>query len=106
MGLLPFGQLDQMFHSALLRCSIAAVAVFAVDVYGLGLPSFADDLPLLAGWPTLRALVFVALFVAHLALVWAFAFGAYRRIYGPGFDRREYLLSNLSFAAPVLIPWP
>ena len=28
--LLPFGQLDQMFHSALLRCSIAAVAVFGV----------------------------------------------------------------------------
>ena len=104
-GRLSFGQLDLMFHSALLRCSIAAVAVFAVDVYGLGLPSFADDLPLLGGWPTLRALVFVALFVAHLTLVWAFAFGAYRRIYGPGFDRREYLLSNLSFAAPVLIPW-
>jgi Zn-dependent protease with chaperone function len=104
-GALPFGRLDAMFHSAQLRCSVAAVAVFAVEVYGLGLPALADDLPLLSAWPTLKALVFVALFVAHLALVWALAFDAYRRLYGPAFGRREYLVSNLSFAAPVLIPW-
>jgi Zn-dependent protease with chaperone function len=104
-GLLPYERLDLLFHSTLLRCSVAAVAVFALDVYGLGLPSFAEELPFVSAWPTLRALLFVALFVAHLALVWGFAFDAYRRIYGPGFDRREYILSNLSFAAPVLIPW-
>jgi Zn-dependent protease with chaperone function len=104
-ALLPFPRLDQMFHSAQLRCSIAAVAVFAFDIYGLGLPSFADGLPVVAGWPTLRALLFVALFIAYLTLVWAFAFGAYRRIYTPEFDRREYILSNISFAGPVLIPW-
>src|SRR5512135_2679272 len=45
-ALLPFPRLDQMFHSAQLRCSVAAVAVFAIDIYGLGLPSFADGLPL------------------------------------------------------------
>jgi Zn-dependent protease with chaperone function len=104
-GLLPFARLDQMFHSTQLQCSIAAVAVFAFDIYGLGLPSFADDLPLVADWPTVRALLFVALFVAHLGLVWWAAFGAYRRIYRPEFDRREYILSNISFAGPVLIPW-
>lgn len=102
---LPFARLDQSFHTALLQCSVAAVAVFAVDIYGLGLPSFADALPFVADWPTLRALIFVALFVALLALVWAFAFTAYRRIYRPEFDRREYILSNISFAGPVLIPW-
>ena len=101
----PFQRLDQMFHSAQLQCSVAAVAVFAFDIYGLALPSFADELPLVAAWPTLRALLFVGLLVFYLIVVWAFAYGAYRKIYRPEFDRREYILSNISFAGPVLIPW-
>ena len=102
---LPFGPLDQMFHATLLRSSILAVAVFAVDIYGLSLPSFADNLPLMARIPTLKALLFIALFVGYLCVVWAAAYGAYRRLYHPEFGRRDYIGSNISFSVPVLLPW-
>jgi Zn-dependent protease with chaperone function len=102
---LPFAVLDQMFHAALLRSSILAVAVFAVDIYGLGLPSFADDLPFMARVPTLQALLFITLFVGYLCVVWGASYGPYRRLYQPDFSRRDYIGSNISFSVPVLLPW-
>ena len=102
---LPFALLDQMFHAAQLRSSILAVLVFAVDIYGLSLPSFADKLPLMAQVPTLKALLFIVLFVGYLCVVWGTAYGAYRRLYHPDFGRRDYIGSNISFSAPVLLPW-
>jgi Zn-dependent protease with chaperone function len=101
----PFEALDPMYQAALLRCSILAVVVFAVDVYGLGLPSFADDLPFAARVPTLQALLFIALFVGHLGIVWAMSYGVHRRLYQPDFSRRDYIVSNISFSVPVLLPW-
>ncbi len=95
-----------LFHSAQMRGAVAAVAVFALDVYGLNLPSFLIDWPFFAHVPTLAAVVFLALFAGHLALVWAFGFEAYRRLHpAAGFGRREYVGSHVSFSLPVLIPW-
>ncbi len=95
-----------LFHSAQMRGAVTAVAVFALDVYGLNLPSFLIDWPLFAHVPTLTAVVFLALFAGHLALVWALGFEAYRRLHpAAGFGRREYVGSHISFALPVLIPW-
>jgi Zn-dependent protease with chaperone function len=102
---LLFGPLDQMFHATLLRCSILAVLVFAVDIYGLSLPFFADGLPLMARIPTLKALLFIALFVGYLCVVWGAAYAAYRRLYSPDFSRWDYIASNISFSVPVLLPW-
>ena len=102
---LSAGVIDQMYHAALLRSSILAVAVFAVDIYGLGLPSFADDLPFMARVPTLQALLFMALFVGYLCVVWSTSYGVYRRLYQPDFSRRDYIGSNISFSVPVLLPW-
>src|SRR5512134_3181228 len=82
---LTLSQADPLFHSALLRCSVLAVAIFAVAIYGLGLPSFVNDLPLLNRVPTLQALLFLLLFIGLLSLVWGFAFDAYQRLYQPEF---------------------
>ena len=102
---LGFSRSDTLFHSTLLRCSILAVAVFALDVYGLSLPSFVNDLPLFARVPTLPALLFLLLFMAHLGIVWALAFDVYRRLYRPDFGRREYVASHASVSMPALVPW-
>ncbi len=94
------------FHSAELRGSVLAVAVFALDVYGLNLPSFFYDLPVFNRVPTLQALLFLALFAGHLCLLWALGFDAYRGLHpAAGFGRRQYVGSHLSFSLPVLIPW-
>jgi Zn-dependent protease with chaperone function len=102
---LAFGRVDRLFQSALLRCSVLAVVVFAVDVYALGLPAFLARAPLFSRVPTLQAAVFLLLFLGYLALTWAFAFGIYRRLYRPEFSRWDYVASNVSFAFPVLLPW-
>src|SRR3990172_12076686 len=81
MGRLGFARSDTLFHSTQLRCSVLAVVVFALDVYGLSLPSFVSDGPLVAQVPTLPALFFLLLFMAHLGLVWTLAFDVYRRLY-------------------------
>jgi Zn-dependent protease with chaperone function len=102
---MEFRQLDQRFNSLLTRHSILAIALFALNIYGLNLTSFTARLPLFASLPTLEALVFIAIFVAYLASVWGAAHPLYERIYRHRIDRRNYIVSNISFGAPVLLPW-
>jgi hypothetical protein len=58
-----FSQLDSLFHTILMRQSIMAVVVFAIDIYVLNLSSFLIDIPLFNMIPTLEALFFLILFV-------------------------------------------
>lgn len=97
--------LDQQFSSALTRQSILAIALFAVDIYGLNVSSFFTGLWLFETIPTIEALFFMALFVGYLAIVWSNAHEAYRRIYGAGISRKAYVASNIAFSVPVLLPW-
>jgi Zn-dependent protease with chaperone function len=100
-----FTRLDNRFNNLLTRQSILAIALYAIDIYGLSLPSFFISLPLFSKMPTLLALVFLALFVSYLAVVWAFAYDAHRRLYGSDISRSAYVWSQISFSVPVLLPW-
>jgi Zn-dependent protease with chaperone function len=100
-----FTRLDNRFNNLLTRQSILSIALFAIDVYGLSLPSFFISWPLFSRMPTLLALVFLALFVSYLAVVWGFAFDAHRRLYGSDISRSAYVWSQISFSVPVLLPW-
>jgi len=97
--------LDQQFSSALTRQSVLAIALFAVDIYGLNLSSFLSGIWLFEAIPTLEALLFMALFVGYLAIVWINAHGAYRQIYQADITRQAYVASNIAFSVPVLLPW-
>jgi Zn-dependent protease with chaperone function len=100
-----FSRLDSLFHSILLRQSIMAIVVFAIDIYVLNLPSFLIDIPLFNMIPTLDALLFLGLFVFYLALVWACAYDPYRKLYRSDISRKSYVFSNISFSVPILLPW-
>ena len=104
-GSADFARLDQRFHATQLRSSILAVAIFALDIYALNLPSYVNHLPLFSHWPTLQAFIFLMLFMAYLGVVWGCAYDAYRELYHPSFTRWEYVGSNISFSAPILLPW-
>jgi len=82
-----------------------AILLFAIDIYGLNLPSFLVSLVPFKTIPTLLALLFLMLFVFYLAIVWSFAYGPYEKLYRPGISRRTYVISNISFSIPVLLPW-
>jgi len=98
-------RIDHQFNTTVLHQSIMAILFFAIDIYGLNLPSFLIGLPPFQTIPTLSALLFLMLFVFYLAIVWSYAFGPYQMLYRPGISRRTYVISNISFSIPVLLPW-
>ncbi|MCK5202289.1 MAG: M48 family metalloprotease [Desulfobacterales bacterium] len=100
-----FSRLDHQFHAILTRQSIMAIFLFAIDIYGLNLSSFLIDIPIFNTIPTLEALLFLGLFVFYLGIVWACAHGAYKKLYRSDVSKQSYVISNITFSIPVLLPW-
>jgi len=98
-------RVDHKINAIITQQSVMAIVLFAVDIYGLSLTSFFKNIPLFTVIPTLQALVFIGLFVFYLAIIWACAYGPYKRLYITDLSRRSYVLSNISFSIPVLFPW-
>jgi len=96
---------DDRHSSLLTRQSIMAIALFAVMVHILGLPSTLAGWVLFAKLPTLLAMVFLLLFLLLLSIVWHNAYPSYRRLYGADLSRRAYIASNWRMSVPILIPW-
>ena len=100
-----FTRMDHRFHSLVAQQSIMAIALFAINIHGLGMPSFFLKMPFFAVIPTLVAIIFLALFVFYLTIIWGFAYDACKKLYPSDFTRRTYIWSQISFAIPVLLPW-
>jgi Zn-dependent protease with chaperone function len=98
-------QLGHKFSSTVTRQSIMAIVIFSIDIYGLNLSSFLTDIHFLALIPTVQALLFLGLFIGYLAIVWACAHETYKMLSGSDLSRSSYILSQISFAVPVLLPW-
>jgi Zn-dependent protease with chaperone function len=96
---------DHKFRSTLTRQSILAILLFSIDIYGLNLTSFLINTPFLNIIPTFQALLFLMLFTCYLAIVWACAYTPYRRLYPTDLPRKTYVLSQISFSIPILLPW-
>jgi len=91
------GQFDRLFN----RHAIMAIVIFTLNVYVLNLKLYIpSSLP-----PTLVALLFLLLFVSFLAIIWAIAYKPYRRLFKTHVSRRSYVLSNVSFNMPIILPW-
>ncbi|MBW1899029.1 MAG: M48 family metalloprotease, partial [Deltaproteobacteria bacterium] len=98
-------RLSHAFDSLITRQSIMAVTFFAVNIYGLSLPAFLAEIPLFKSIPTLAALIFICMFLLYLSAIWSIAYKCHSRLHDPGVSRKEYILSNISFSIPVLLPW-
>ncbi len=98
-------QLDHKFNAALTRQSVMAIALFAINIYGLNLTAFVSPVPIFSFIPILQAVLFLGLFVFYLSIVWGCAHDAHQQIYRTEFTRSAYILSNISFSIPVLLPW-
>ena len=100
-----FARIDHRFESLLTRQSILAIALFALDIYGLNLPSFFIGIPLFDRIPTLLAVFFLGLFIFYMAIVWACAHEVSQNVYAAGVTKKTYVWSQISFALPVMLPW-
>jgi Zn-dependent protease with chaperone function len=98
-------KIDHRFNATLLHQSVLAILLFAINIYGLNLPSFLSGIAPFKTIPTLLALLFLLLFIFYLSIVWTFAYGVYRKLYMPDISRQTYVASNISFSIPVLLPW-
>lgn len=102
---LQFSQLDHWFNGNISRLSVMAIFLFTLHIYALNLPVFFADIRLFSTIPTLLALLFLALFVLYLSIVWACAHKVYRRVYDSDVSVESYIVSNIRFAVPILLPW-
>lgn len=102
---LQFSQLDHWLNGNMTRLSVMAIFLFTIHIYVLNLPVFFADIRLFSTIPTLLALLFLALFVFYLSIVWACAHKVYSRIYDSDVSVESYIVSNIRFAVPILLPW-
>jgi Zn-dependent protease with chaperone function len=100
-----FAQLDHQFNGTVTRLSVMAILFFTFNVYVLNLPSVFSHIQLFSIIPTLLALLFLAIFVCYLSIIWACAYEIYQHIYLSEVSRKSYIVSNILFAVPVLLPW-
>jgi Zn-dependent protease with chaperone function len=100
-----FAQLDHQFNGTVTRLSVMAILFFTFNVYVLNLPSVFSHIQLFSIIPTLLALLFLGIFVCYLSIIWACAYEIYRHIYLSEVSRKSYIVSNILFAVPVLLPW-
>ncbi len=97
--------ISHKFSAAVTRQSIMAIVLFSINIYGLNLPDFLKDIPVLSIIPTLQALLFLGLFIFYLSVVWSCAHRPHRLLHNSGQSRSAYVLSNISFSIPILLPW-
>lgn len=98
-------RLDHRFSSQMGRLCILALVAFAADIWLLDLPSYLHALRLFSIFPTLEDLLFLAVFVGYLAIVWTYAYDAHAPIYQSDISRGDYVYSNIAFSVPILLPW-
>ncbi len=95
------GRFDRVFN----RQAMMAIVVFSIDIYVLNLKLFVEDIPVFSAYPTVTAVLFVALFIAHLGIIWLIAHRPYQRLFQTSVSRRSYVVSNITFHFPVILPW-
>ncbi len=105
IGRTDFSRLEYRYNAALNRFSIMAIFIYAVDVYALNLGVYLHQFKIFQLLPTFEAVCFLGLFIFYLCLVWAYAYDPHNRLYKTGITRRDYILSNVTFSLPILLPW-
>ncbi|MFW5901830.1 MAG: M48 family metalloprotease [Thermodesulfobacteriota bacterium] len=100
-----FSRIEYQYNSAVNRYSIMSIFIYAIDIYVLNIGVWLHQLRIFQLFPTLEALCFLGLFILYLCLVWGFAYPAHNRLYQTGISRRDYILSNVTFSLPILLPW-
>jgi Zn-dependent protease with chaperone function len=100
-GLGLHGEFDRLFN----RQAVLAIIIFAINIYALNLKFFLTTIPPFSASPSLTAVLFIGLFVGYLSIIWAIAYKAYKALFQTQLSRRSYVLSNISFSLPVILPW-
>ena len=95
----------ERYHSLILRLSVLAIFLFALDVHLFHIKTWLQMIPVVRSFSVLQGILAVLVFIAYQATIWYFAFPAYERAFQARISRRSYLVSNLKLNVPILFPW-
>ena len=98
-------QLDQKLNSYILKLSILALIIYCIDLYFFRLKLFLSDYKIFHLFPTLQAIIFLLLFLFYLIIIWDSAWIVQKRFFPDSVTRKDFIISNISFSLPALIPW-
>ena len=105
LGQTDYHDIDHKVNRTTTRLSIAALIVFAVNIYGFRFHLYLNDIPLFTTIPTLGAVLFLGLFLFYLVVIWDASYRVQKTIFSGKVSKKEYILSNISFSLPALLPW-
>lgn len=97
--------LSQKYDIGIKQFSIYALILFAVAIYGLALPDHFKSISFFQTFPTAEALLFLSFFIGCMIIVWSAAHTAHKLLFPGNIPKKEYLLGQISFNLPVLLPW-
>jgi Zn-dependent protease with chaperone function len=98
-------RVEDLYNSTVTRLSILALGIYAFVIYVVNLGAYLQHVTIFKIFPTLEAVFFLGLFLFYLSIVWALAYDLYEKLNRSGTTRWEYVVSNISFSIPVLLPW-
>jgi Zn-dependent protease with chaperone function len=102
---MPYGVLDRKVNQAVSRLSVLALMVFALNIYGFRLHLYLRGIPVFDHVPTLGAIVFLSLFLFYLVVIWEASYQVQKELFAGQVTKRQYIVSNISFSLPALMPW-
>ncbi|MBL7175825.1 MAG: M48 family metalloprotease [Desulfobacteraceae bacterium] len=99
------GRLSGEYQSLVLRLSIFAIFLFALDVYVFHLKYWLQIIPVIKHFSVLQGTLVLSLFLFYLSTIWHFAHPAYMVAFQAKIAKRPFIISNLKFNIPILFPW-
>jgi len=93
------------YHALILRLSILAIMIFAMDVYIFNLKYWLRMIPLADKFSVFQGIPAVTLFLFYLSTIWYFAYPVYVPVFQSKVTRRPFIISNIKLNIPVLFPW-
>jgi len=101
----PYGNIDPFINHTISRLSILALVVFGVNIYFFKLNLLFSGIKIFDVIPTFEAVIFLGLFLFYLILIWNAAYRLQKRYFAGEVSKKNFILSNVSFSLPALLPW-
>jgi Zn-dependent protease with chaperone function len=99
------GRLTNEYQNLILRVSVLAIFLFALDVYMFHLKYWLRVIPGSDKVLFLQGIEALTIFFFYLGTIWYFAYPAYRVIFQALSTRQAFMISNLRLNLPILFPW-
>ncbi|SDU37502.1 M48 family metallopeptidase [Desulfobacula phenolica] len=101
----PYENIDHLIDTYTSRLSVIALVIFAINIYGFQLNRIFSGIVFFDAVPTFEAILFLGLFLLYLMIVWNAAYHVQKKYFSSKVSKKNFILSNLSFSLPALLPW-